>query len=98
MEIQIYQAFIDAGVPAGKAHVAANAIRNEIDQRYLAHVETLATKQDLAASAAQLQLATVKLEARLQQGITNLETEVRAGSAKFETKFEKLELKLESWT
>jgi hypothetical protein len=95
MDIQIYQAFIEAGVPAEKAHMAADAIRNEIDQRYLAHVETLATKQDLAASAGELRLGTVRLEARLQQGITNLETEVHAGFAKCEAKFEKLELKLE---
>lgn len=61
MEIERYQAFISAGVPEDKARSAADSIKKEIDQRHAAHSNVLVTQKDLAATAAQLELAIAKV-------------------------------------
>lgn len=48
MELEIYEAFISAGVKEDKAKVAVESINRAIDQRYSLHAEQLATKKDLA--------------------------------------------------
>ena len=46
MEIEIYNAFIKAGVPEGDARAAVESINKEIDKRYALHAAQLFTKAD----------------------------------------------------
>ncbi|MEQ1603214.1 MAG: hypothetical protein HOP04_11345 [Methylophilaceae bacterium] len=48
MELEIYEAFISAGVKEDKAKAAVESINKEIDKRYTLHASQLATKSDLA--------------------------------------------------
>ncbi|MEY2953875.1 MAG: hypothetical protein RLZZ401_1962 [Pseudomonadota bacterium] len=48
MELEIYNAFIKAGVPEADAKAAVDSINKEIDKRYSLHSAQLATKSDLA--------------------------------------------------
>ena len=48
MELEIYNAFVKAGVPAEEAKAAVESINKEIDKRYSLHASQLATKSDLA--------------------------------------------------
>lgn len=48
MELEIYNAFIKAGVPEAEAKAAVESINREIDKRYTLHAAQLVTKNDLA--------------------------------------------------
>lgn len=48
MELEIYNAFIKAGVPELEAKAAVESINREIDKRYSLHAQQLATKADLS--------------------------------------------------
>lgn len=48
MELEIYSAFVKAGVPEADAKAAVESINKEIDKRYALHSDVLATKRDLA--------------------------------------------------
>ncbi|WP_341916406.1 hypothetical protein [Polaromonas sp. YR568] len=48
MELEIYNAFVKAGVPEAEAKAAVESINKEIDKRYSLHAGQLATKSDLA--------------------------------------------------
>ena len=48
MELEIYNAFIKAGVSESEAKAAVESINREIDKRYSLHAQQLATKADLA--------------------------------------------------
>ena len=48
MELEIYNAFVKAGVSAEDAKAAVESINREIDKRFTAHASQLATKSDLA--------------------------------------------------
>ena len=48
MEIEIYSAFVKAGVSESDAKAAVESINKEIDKRYALHAQQLATKGDLA--------------------------------------------------
>ena len=48
MELEIYSAFVKAGVPPDEAKAAVESINKEIDKRYTVHALQLATKADLA--------------------------------------------------
>ncbi len=48
MELEIYNAFITAGVSEADAKAAVKSINREIDQRYNLHAGKVATKTDLA--------------------------------------------------
>lgn len=48
MELEIYEAFISAGVKEDKAKAAVESINKEIDKRYTLHASQLATKSVLA--------------------------------------------------
>ncbi len=47
MEIEIYNAFVKAGVPESDARSAVESINKEIDKRYSLHAQQLATRGDL---------------------------------------------------
>lgn len=46
MELEIYNAFVKAGVPADEAKAAVESINKEIDKRYALHAQQLFTKAD----------------------------------------------------
>ena len=48
MELEIYNAFVKAGVSAEDAKAAVESINKEIDKRYSLHASQLVTKGDLA--------------------------------------------------
>ena len=48
MELEIYSAFVKAGVSESDAKAAVESINKEIDKRYALHAQQLATKGDLA--------------------------------------------------
>ena len=48
MELEIYNAFVKAGVSAEDAKAAVESINKEIDKRYALHASQLVTKGDLA--------------------------------------------------
>ena len=48
MELEIYNAFVKAGVPESDAKAAVESINQEIDKRYAMHSTQLASKTDLA--------------------------------------------------
>lgn len=48
MELEIYRAFVKAGVSEADAKAAVDSINQEIDKRYNLHADRLATKTDLA--------------------------------------------------
>ena len=50
MELEIYEAFISAGVKEDKAKAAVESINKEIDKRYKLHSDQLATRSDLMQS------------------------------------------------
>ena len=48
MELEIYSAFVKAGVSAADAAAVVESISKEIDKRYALHSQQLATRGDLA--------------------------------------------------
>ena len=47
MELEIYNAFVKAGVPEAEAKAAVESINKEIDKRYSLHAQQLATRGDI---------------------------------------------------
>lgn len=47
MEIEIYSAFVKAGVSESDAKAAVESINKEIDKRYALHANQLATRGDI---------------------------------------------------
>lgn len=47
MELEIYEAFLSAGVKEDKAKAAVESINKEIDKRYSLHADQLATRGDV---------------------------------------------------
>lgn len=47
MELEIYNAFVKAGVAEADAKAAVESISKEIDKRYSLHADQLATRGDL---------------------------------------------------
>lgn len=60
MELEIYEAFISAGVKEDKAKAAVESINKEIDKRYKLHADQLATRSDIAE--VEKQIAEAKTE------------------------------------
>ena len=54
MELEIYNAFVKAGVPEAEARAAVESINKEIDKRYSLHATQLATKSDLAEAKVEI--------------------------------------------
>lgn len=47
MELEIYNAFVKAGVPEAEAKAAVESINKEIDKRYSLHASQLSTRGDV---------------------------------------------------
>jgi len=47
MELEIYNAFVKAGVPEADVKAAVESINKEIDKRYLLHANQIATREDI---------------------------------------------------
>lgn len=47
MELEIYNAFVKAGVSESDAKAAVESINKEIDKRYALHAQQLATRGDI---------------------------------------------------
>lgn len=97
MEIEIYQAFLSAGVPAEKAQMAADSVRHEIDERFAANIQALATKHDLAAAVADIELAASKLSAKTEAAIASLSAKTDASFARVDARFEMLDIRFEKF-
>ena len=54
MELEIYNAFIKAGVSEVDAKAAVESINREIDKRYALHAQQLVTKGDLSEMESRL--------------------------------------------
>ncbi|WP_249931208.1 hypothetical protein [Ramlibacter sp. 2FC] len=54
MELEIYNAFVKAGISESDAKAAVESISKEIDKRYSLHSEALATKTDLAEAKVEI--------------------------------------------
>lgn len=54
MELEIYNAFVKAGVSETDAKAAVESINKEIDRRYSLHATQLATKSDLAEAKVEI--------------------------------------------
>ena len=67
MELEIYNAFVKAGVPESEAKAAVESINKEIDKRYAQHANELATKSDLIAGLAELKTELIKAIAESQR-------------------------------
>jgi len=64
MELEIYNAFVKAGVSEADAKAAVESINKEIDKRYALHSQQLSTRGDLAELKTSIRsdLAEFKLE------------------------------------
>ncbi|KAF1048224.1 hypothetical protein [Xylophilus sp.] len=67
MELEIYNAFIKAGVSETDAKAVVESLNREIDRRYNLHAQQLATRGDLQEVRGDLQELRGSLEARLAQ-------------------------------
>jgi len=54
MELEIYNAFVKAGVSESDAKAAVESINREIDKRYTLHAQQLATKSDLSEAKVEI--------------------------------------------
>ena len=62
MELELYSAFVKAGVSEADAKAAVESINREIDKRYALHAQQLATRGDL-----------VEMENRLLRALSEMQ-------------------------
>jgi hypothetical protein len=62
MELEIYNAFVKAGVSEQDAKAAVESINKAIDHRYTLHSNQLATKTDMAEMEARLLRALAEMQ------------------------------------
>ena len=70
MELEIYSAFVKAGVSESDAKAAVESINKEIDKRYAVHAQQLATRGDVEGAKrdiAELKTELVKAIAEAQR-------------------------------
>ena len=70
MELEIYSAFVKAGVSESDAKAAVESINKEIDKRYALHAQQLATRGDVESvkrDIAELKTELVKAIAESQR-------------------------------
>ena len=70
MELEIYNAFVKAGVSEQDAKNAVESINREIDKRYAMHAEALATRSDIGlvrTEIAELKTELIKAVAESQR-------------------------------
>ncbi|KTT14987.1 hypothetical protein NS331_21950 [Pseudacidovorax intermedius] len=80
MELEIYNAFVKAGVPEADAKAAVESINREIDKRYALHATQLATRgdvegvrRDVAQLKAEVKTDTAEMEARLLRTLADMQ-------------------------
>ena len=73
MEIEIYNAFVNAGVPADEAKAAVESLNKEIDKRYSLHASQLATKGDLHEKIGEVKSEISEAEARLLRSMQDMQ-------------------------
>lgn len=76
MELEIYNAFVKAGVPADEAKAAVESINKEIDKRYSLHASQLATRGDIESvrkEVAMVKTDLAEMEARLMRSMNDMQ-------------------------
>ena len=69
MELEIYNAFVKAGVPADEAKAAVESLNKEIDKRYALHATQLATRGDIESVKKDM----AEMEARLMRSMNDMQ-------------------------
>lgn len=69
MELEIYEAFISAGVKDDKAKAAVESINREIDKRYKLHADQLATRGDVIEVSKEM----AEMEGRLLKAMNEMQ-------------------------
>ena len=76
MELEIYSAFVKAGVSESDAKLAVESISREIDKRYSLHSQQLATRGDVEHARkeiAEVKASVSESEARLLRALTDMQ-------------------------
>ncbi len=69
MELEIYSAFVKAGVSESDAKAAVDSISKEIDKRYALHSQQLATRGDVDSVRKEI----AEMEARLLRAMADMQ-------------------------
>ena len=69
MELEIYSAFVKAGVSAEEAKAAVESLTKEIDKRYALHAAQLATRGDVESIKKDL----AEMENRLLRAMSDMQ-------------------------
>jgi multidrug resistance efflux pump len=69
MELEIYNAFVKAGVSEENAKSVVDSLNREIDRRYALHASQLATRGDIA----DIQKNLAEMETRLQRTMAEMQ-------------------------
>ena len=69
MELEIYNAFIKAGVSEADAKAAVESLNREIDKRYALHAQQLATRGDVGEVKQEL----AEMESRLLRALNEMQ-------------------------
>ena len=75
MELEIYSAFVNAGIAPDTAKAAVDSISKEIDKRYALHSQQLATHGDIETvrkEIADVKTSMAEMESRLLRAMTDL--------------------------
>lgn len=72
MELEIYNAFVKAGVSEADAKAAVESINREIDRRYALHSQQLATRGDIETVRKEI----AELSANTRANIAEAKTEI----------------------
>jgi ribosomal protein L29 len=76
MELEIYSAFVNAGIPADAAKAAVDSISKEIDKRYALHSQQLATHGDVEQvrkEVADVKTSIAEMESRLLRAMSDMQ-------------------------
>ena len=69
MELEIYSAFVKAGVSESDAKAAVESINKEIDKRYALHAQQLATRGDIES----VKRGMAEMESRLLRAMNDMQ-------------------------
>lgn len=72
MELEIYSAFVKAGVSESDAKAAVESINKEIDKRYAVHAQQLATRGDMESVRKEV----AEAESRLTRAIAEVQKSI----------------------
>ena len=76
MELEIYNAFVKAGVSAADATAVVESISKEIDKRYALHSQQLSTRGDLAELRTTLVSDLAELKTTLRSDLADFKVEI----------------------